>query len=242
MSATIGIKKLKVEKTGVIANVPNNDLAKLMYYLGCVFSVIEFDKNNKLSDYKNYCNLSEEEKKLVYTLSILFDPKIFINAGVFVVKPELLSENLSNEFFKITDERIGVHVSKEIMVGGRAVKVLEIMVCKSSWLDNNYYSPLKDIIPKHENKEIMSNNNISGNTSSRNNFIPESNEITNNQNKPKEKTTPVSDILSDFTSFESPSPQKEKSSNCCKWCSILLIIICICFFSLFIIVFYITFH
>ena len=41
LSATVNIKNLKVEKKGVNTTVPNNDLAKLMYYLDCVFSVIQ---------------------------------------------------------------------------------------------------------------------------------------------------------------------------------------------------------
>ena len=29
------------------------------------------------------------------------------------------------------------------MIEGKAVKVLKIMVCTESWLDNNYFNPLK---------------------------------------------------------------------------------------------------
>ena len=31
------------------------------------------------------------------------------------------------------------------MIGGKAVKVLKIMVCNESWLNRNYYNPLKNI-------------------------------------------------------------------------------------------------
>ena len=82
MSATVTINNLKIERTGVTTHVPNNDLAKLMYYLSCVFITIQYDNYNKLSDYQNYTNLNEEEKNLVYALAILFNPKIFISAGV----------------------------------------------------------------------------------------------------------------------------------------------------------------
>ena len=47
-----------------------------------------------------------------------------------------------NDFLKITDERIGVHVNQEIMIGGRSVKVLHIMVCKNNWLDKYYNIPI----------------------------------------------------------------------------------------------------
>ena len=63
MSATLGINKLSVERTGVEVQVPNNNLARLMYYLSCIFNVIQYNENNKLSDYKNYFYLTNEEKK-----------------------------------------------------------------------------------------------------------------------------------------------------------------------------------
>ena len=46
------------------------------------------------------------------------------------------------------------------MIGGRVLKVLEIMVCKSSWFERYYYSPLKtlkNINPNNEKKEVKIN-------------------------------------------------------------------------------------
>ena len=153
MSVNLNYQSLDVKPIGRTVTVPDNNLARLMYYLNCVFSVIQYDQNNKISDYQRYYNLNEEEKALVYTLAILFNPKIFISAGVFIVNPELLSDNNANEFFKITDERIGVHVNQEIMIGGRAIKVLKIMVCNFSWIERYYFSPLKNMIQEAENEE-----------------------------------------------------------------------------------------
>ena len=232
MSATIGINNIKIERTTVATKVPNNDLAKLMYYLSCVFIVIKYEQNNKLSDYQNFTNLNEQEKKLVYNLSILFDPKIFISAGIFIVKSELLPPSRANDFFKITDERIGVHVSNNIIIGGKAVQVLNIMVCKSVWLDRNYYSPLKNIILKQKNKEVIINQNISGNTSSRNNLPTDTNKIIVNESKQKKQAFP-SYILSDYGSFE----KKKKGWNFCCFCG------CFCFWLIvfLIIIFIISF-
>ena len=144
-SATLGINKFSVEKTGVKAEVPNTNLARLMYYLSCIFTVIQYKESNRLSDYQNYYYLTEDEKKTVLALATLFDPKIFLEAKIFVLDNGLLTGNFGNEFFKITDEKVGVHVNQEIMIGGRSVKVLKIMAVKSSWLQNNYYNPLRGL-------------------------------------------------------------------------------------------------
>ena len=144
-SATLGINKFSVEKTGVKAEVPNTNLARLMYYLSCIFTVIQYKESNRLSDYQNYYYLTEDEKKTVLALATLFDPKIFFEAKIFVLDNGLLTGNFGNEFIKITDERVGVHVNQEIMIGGRSVRVLEIMAVKTSWLQNNYYDPLRGL-------------------------------------------------------------------------------------------------
>ena len=47
MSATLDYNSLKIEATGSETLVPNNNLAKLMYYLSCVFAVIQYNEDNK---------------------------------------------------------------------------------------------------------------------------------------------------------------------------------------------------
>ena len=144
MSATFGMNKLTFEDFGERTTVPNNNIAKLMYYLDCVLTVIEYDRII-LTDYKNYFVLTAEERKLVIELAKLFNPKIFIDARIFIVNPDLLPDDLGNNFLKVTDETIGVHVNEQIMIGGKTVRVLKVMVCNSSWLFKNYYNPLKAI-------------------------------------------------------------------------------------------------
>ena len=89
----------------------------------------------------------------------LFNPKIFINASIFIVNEDLLPNNTANEFYKITDERIGVHVNQQVMIGGRAVKVLNIMACNSSWLNRNYLTPLERINNEIKNRSLQTQSN-----------------------------------------------------------------------------------
>ena len=63
MSATLGLNKIKLEASRITTTVQNDNIAKLMYYLDCVLTVIEFDRNNKLDDYAHYYNLNNEERK-----------------------------------------------------------------------------------------------------------------------------------------------------------------------------------
>ena len=86
MSATLGMQNTTVTMTGDIVNVPNNPTAKLMYYLSCVASVIQYN-DNIFTDYNNYYKLSNKEKKAVYNLASLLKPSLFLNAGfLFLTK------------------------------------------------------------------------------------------------------------------------------------------------------------
>ena len=134
MSKNLGLNRLKIEFTGNIVTVPNDNIAKLIYYLSCIASVIQYNLDYKLRDYKNYFRLNPEEKTAVYTQAVKLNPKIFIEAGVFKVGSEFLRKGNMNEFIKITDERIGVHVNQELMIGGRSVRVLKIIAFENEWL------------------------------------------------------------------------------------------------------------
>ena len=126
MSAIFGMNQLKVEAFGQNTTVPNNDLAKLMYYLHCISAVIECDDYNMLTDYEHYYNLNIDQMKEVYKLAILFNPKIFSDAGIFIVNPALLPPGVSNKFYKITDETIGIHVNQQLLIHGRTVRVKKL--------------------------------------------------------------------------------------------------------------------
>ena len=145
MCAFFNQNRMQVEAFGTKATIPDNDYAKLMYYLSCVDTVISYDKMDILSDYNHYYLLNADQKEIILKTCELLNPKIFINAGVFIVDEKLLPENNCNQFYKITDQRIGIHINQEIMIGGRTVKVLKIMACNINWLNRYYITPIKNI-------------------------------------------------------------------------------------------------
>ena len=160
MSATLGMKNITVRAFGTSTTVPNNAIAKLMYYLDCVACVIDYE-DRTLTDYQNYDELSGEQLVAVYQIAKLLNPSIFINAGIFIVDQKLLFDK-TNQFYEITDETIGAHVNSEIMIGGKFVKVLKLMACNDTWLSNNYYKPINEIdrlvleIERNRNRNYLS--------------------------------------------------------------------------------------
>ena len=134
-----------VELIGGKASVPNDDVAKLMYYLHCVDTVINYNGIDRLTDYHNYMSLTVDDMVLLFKLVLIFNPEIFVKAGIFLLADDLLPYGVDNQFYQITDERIGLYVDNQIAIGGRTVKVLKVMACNEDWLVRNYYRPWIDL-------------------------------------------------------------------------------------------------
>ena len=143
MSATLGMKNTTVRMFGNNVSIPNNPIAKLMYYLSCVTTVIQYE-HSALTDFQNYHELSGEELVIVYNLAKLLNPSLFLQYGIFILNPNLVFDAY-NQFYEITDETIGVHVNQEISIGGRLVKVLKLMACNRNWLSSFYFQPIAEI-------------------------------------------------------------------------------------------------
>ena len=167
MSVSLGYQSLNVKPIGQTVTVPDNSLARLMYYLDCVFTVIQYDQSSRLTDYQNYYLLSKEEEQTVLGLVALFNPKIMSDLSLFIVSRDLVPYGSSNEFYQITDDRIGVHVNSEVVIGGRVVKVLKIMACTEDWIYRNYINPAesytKPQLTSGSNYNYSSNYNTTNN-------------------------------------------------------------------------------
>ena len=132
---------MEVKPIDRTVTVPDNRLAKLMYYLACVFKVIQYDENPRLTDFQNYYLLSNEEEQTVLGLVALFNPKVMVDLSLFIVSSNLVPNGKPNEFYQITDDKIKVHVNSEVVIGGRVIKVLKIMACTETWIDRYYIQP-----------------------------------------------------------------------------------------------------
>ena len=145
--------RMGIKAIGQRTSVPDNDLARLMYYLSCVDTVIQYHEIDRLTDYQNYDSLDVEDITVLLELVIFFNPKFLVDKGIFILDESLLPNDLDNQFYQITDERIGIHINNEIMVSGRTVKVLKVMACDEEWIFRNYINPLKRAFNKEAEYE-----------------------------------------------------------------------------------------
>ncbi|CAF2038812.1 unnamed protein product [Rotaria magnacalcarata] len=129
--------------TSVPANVPNNDVARLMYYLNCVCTVIEYNDNNirRYCNCQNWSSLSSEEVRVLLVLCLTLSPDVF-NNKVFFQSDELCG-NSANKFFEISQVRDQLLVVESIAVADQTRHVNQIMTYKMSWMRQNYFDPVQ---------------------------------------------------------------------------------------------------
>ena len=146
MSLTALGHSLELEKISTKTTVPDNDYAKLMYYLNCVSSIVDFDIPRKYINYDEYYNLSYSEKKELLALCILLEPSLFTNSHLFILDEngEILKTS-NNEFYELKATQFGLHINSEILIAGKMVRALKIMIFDSYWMRKFYYNPIKSI-------------------------------------------------------------------------------------------------
>ena len=137
VSQRIGVKDITRNVT-----VPNNSKAKLMYYLSCVKTVIQLDDSTlqRLTDYHNYHLLTDPETDALLAMVILFSPDELLGKVFFHDED---CGGWTNQFFELSSVSHMLAVTDNILIGGERKRVAKVMFFQRSWLDNNYFTPLR---------------------------------------------------------------------------------------------------
>jgi hypothetical protein len=71
MALVVGRNEIGVKRIGHVMTIPDNDIARLMYYLAYVCCAIDYDQDGEIRRFTNYdhwARLSTEEQKLLVVL------------------------------------------------------------------------------------------------------------------------------------------------------------------------------
>lgn len=153
--ALVGGRRVELTRTDSSpCTVPDNPIARLMYYLEQVDSLLNIGFKNRIKDYSSYYLLDEEEKTAVVVASLLFSLDELMKHNVIIIAPELCRE-YSNEFYRLSDSRVNVIVDSDFMIGEKRVQVHKFMAIKEMWAMKNYINPIKTIL-NEQNKPKQS--------------------------------------------------------------------------------------
>jgi hypothetical protein len=144
MDGIINQNEVESKRITVSTTVPNNDVAKLMYYLSCVCTTIIYDEDEDIRRFINYANwaqLSVEEQKVLLNLCYTFSPDV-VEDKVFFHNRELCVQ-FDNEFYEINQVRQQLNTPESIIIADRTYQVTKIMTYKMSWMQKNYLEPIQ---------------------------------------------------------------------------------------------------
>ncbi|CAF4242487.1 unnamed protein product [Rotaria sp. Silwood2] len=144
---------------GETVNVPNADIARIMYYLDCVCTVIDYNDNDirRYRNYLNWRNMSDEDDRFIFLLALALSPdeledKVFFNA------PSLCPDS-NNQFYEIGQVRNQLMIVQSIVIGGRSRQVKRIMAYEQIWMRRNYYEPMQRLAirfsPERQRQEAL---------------------------------------------------------------------------------------
>ncbi|CAF1468521.1 unnamed protein product [Adineta steineri] len=112
--------KVEFERTGVKGNIPNNDIAYLMYYLQCVCTSINCNNDpdiQRFTNYYNWSSLSIDEQRALVAVCYAFSPDVLADR-VFFHSDTLCGER-ANEFYTINQVRNQLVAAESIIIAGR---------------------------------------------------------------------------------------------------------------------------
>lgn len=139
------LNSLQLESHVIDTDIPDNDTARLMYYLYCVFYTIgrtDHPSIQRLVSYQNWDSLSLEERKTLVGLCETFSPALLLN-NIFFQHDDLCL-NSSHRFYKMCELQSEIKITvSEISVQGQKRTIINAMVFKKEWMEKYYNNPLQ---------------------------------------------------------------------------------------------------
>ena len=151
----------------VKVTLPENDTAKLMYYLRSVSTVLSLetmeDNIARLTDYKNHYVLTNDEKVKLLSLCKQFSPDKL--EGKCFFHSDEIGGDLPNRFFLLNSTEAAFVAAESVSIGAITVSVKTIMVYKMSWKIQFYTNPMNQVqrrenqAKRRENQRAITSNN-----------------------------------------------------------------------------------
>ena len=143
-------QQTNIRDTTVPANVPNSDIARMMYYLNCVCYCTDYSENDirRFTNYANWSTLSDDEHRLVFILALALSPDLFIGKVFF--PSDVLSRDMMNRFYEIGQVNHQLVVSSSVVIAGRTCRVNRILAFKQAWLQEYYINPMNRLAPRFQ--------------------------------------------------------------------------------------------
>lgn len=150
--AFLGFNTENITRASHMVQVPENNIAKLMYYLDVVCTLVEYNDPamNKLRNFTKHYTLSTNERVFLYVLCSKLDPDDLVDSVIFKDESGVLCGGSLNRIYDINQVQHRFVVSNSIVIGGQRRKVKKFMVIRPEWLRKFYFVPMLSITAEIE--------------------------------------------------------------------------------------------
>ena len=145
MAARMERVQIRVKDTTRRTTIPQNPIARLMYYFNCVCTCIEADDSaaiRRLRDYQNYDSLTSDEKAKLLALCLSLSPDKLIG---IIFHPSNDCGEFTNKFLELSAVKTDLIVTNSLVVGGQRKNIQKVMLFQKVWMETYYIEPLRSI-------------------------------------------------------------------------------------------------
>jgi len=155
MLLAVEASEVGATRMGHRITIPDNDRARLMYYLRCFLRCmpqlkeIFFDFNlDSLSNYSDFSLSTPEDVQKLLTFCAALNPQDNGMPVVCVPERHALLGKANNEFYEVSDRSLTSVL--ETMTGvavvmGKEIKISQVLVASHMWIDKNYVRPMQKL-------------------------------------------------------------------------------------------------
>ncbi|CAF1536252.1 unnamed protein product [Adineta ricciae] len=148
-----------VKKFGRTVTIPDADIARIMYYIDCVCTVVDYNENNiqRYRNYSNWMNMSDQEDRIIFLMALALSPDELEDKVFF--RNATLCDGSSNQFYEIGQVRNQLFIVQSVIIGGQSRQVKKIMAYTNEWMNRNYDEPMRALAyrfsPQGQREEAM---------------------------------------------------------------------------------------
>ncbi|PAA63995.1 hypothetical protein BOX15_Mlig013201g1 [Macrostomum lignano] len=160
-------QRLRIENSGTTVDLPNDNVARLMYYLHCISCLLDDCVPANLTNYRLYRSLTQRERLMVIGLALELTP----DKVPLFIPVSRLPEDKSNMFLKFSSlsetlTALGIQSGGAAMMAlqrqvGSSQKLIEVMAYTQGWLNRNYLNPLMEIRSEMQREQATARRNSS---------------------------------------------------------------------------------
>jgi hypothetical protein len=141
--AFFGGRNVFVEDSSSPASVPENIIVQPMFYLNCIDSITNLNLFYRLTEYRNWRNVTPSELAEIMVLCVMLDRRTLAEKWVLIWDKEgRTCRPGENRFFAITDREVRGFIDGEVMIGGQRTRITQVIAFENRWIKANYLIPL----------------------------------------------------------------------------------------------------